>query len=278
MGPCDAPDGAVRSAPPSWSRGLAESIHEELGFGTIWLSGGPDGGEAMTEPRPPALPGLDAACRALARGQAIIVPNPSPMTYGLVASSASAVNAAKGRQPHQPVAVSLHDKTEWQRVTPALDLPRELLPMIVALLRERLSLLVPVRDPAQSPAWVRSAVQGGHLAMFSGWWAPLAPLWDRFPRLHGSSANRTGQPPAADAAEAASMFGPRVPLIDGDALRDPGRAHAASTMVRVSPDGTLIPHRRGAQDAASGLDLDTYIRRLPSIDIDDEPHDEGTPP
>lgn len=146
--------------------------------------------------------------------------------------------------------------------------------MIVALLRERLSLLVAVRDPARLPAWVRPAVQRGHLAMFSGRWAPLAPLWDRFPRLYGSSANRTGKPPAACAADGASALGAQLPVIDGDALRDPRLVHAASTMVRVAPDGTLSPHRSGAQDAAAGLDLDTYVQRLASIEIDDGTHDE----
>lgn len=218
----------------------------------------------MTEPRRPALPGLAAACRALARGRAVIVPNPSPMTYGLVATSASAVNAIKGRPLNQPVAVSLHDQAEWRRVAPALNLPGELLPMIIALLRERLSLLVPVRNPARLLAWVQPAVQGGHLAMFCGRWVPVAPLWDRFPRLYGSSANRTGQPPAASASDAASMLGAHVPMIDGDALRDLRWIHTASTMVRVTPDGTLRLHRHGAHDAASGLDPDAYIQQLTS--------------
>lgn len=210
------------------------------------------------------------------------MPNPSPMTYGLVATGASAINAIKGRPGDQPVAVSLHDRAEWRRVVPALDLPAQRLPMIVALLRERLSLLVPVHDPSRLPAWVRSAVQDDQLAVFDGWWAPLAPLWDRFPRLYGSSANRSGLAPAADAAGAASMLGTRVPVVDGDALRDPRRDHAASTMVRVAPDGTLIPHRRGAQDAASGLELDAFVQRLASIESDggiraDEVHpDSGT--
>ncbi|MDN5861437.1 MAG: Sua5/YciO/YrdC/YwlC family protein, partial [Pseudonocardia sp.] len=216
----------------------------------------------------------DAACQARARGQAVVVPNPSPMTYGLVATSATAINAIKGRPLRQPVAVSLHDQAEWRRVTPALDLPDASLPMVGALLRERLSLLVPVRDAAALPAWARSAVQGNHLAVFDGWWAPLARLWDRFPRLYGSSANRIGRPPAASAAAAARMLGAAVPVIDGDALRDPHGVHAASTMLRVRADGSLRPHRSGTQDAASGLDLDAYVRRLASIERSDRIQDD----
>ncbi|GEL24065.1 hypothetical protein PSU4_30190 [Pseudonocardia sulfidoxydans NBRC 16205] len=207
----------------------------------------------MAEPHP--LPGLDAACRALARGQAVVVPNPSPMTYGLVATDPAAVNAAKGRPVEQPVAVSLHDHAEWHRVTPGLDLPRELLPRILALLDRRLSLLVPVREDASLPEWVRSGVHDGHLAMFNGRWGPSAPLWDRFPRLHGSSANRSGQPPAACAADAARMLGTDVPVIDGDALRDPRRVPRASSMVRVTRDGKMRLHRPGAQDVASIVDV-----------------------
>ena len=226
----------------------------------------------MAEPPRPAPPGLDAACRALAGGQAVVVPNPSPMTYGLVATRAGAVNAAKDRPLDQPVAVSLHDRTQWRRVAPLIDLPADRLPMLVALLRERLSLLVPVRDAARLPAWVLPAVRGGELAVFSGWWAPLAALWDRFPRLYGSSANRTGEPPVTSAADAARTLGARAPVIDGDALRDPRRVHAASTMVRVAPDGQLGLYRRGAQDAASGLDIDAYLGRLASIASDDRVH------
>lgn len=200
------------------------------------------------------LAGLTAACRALASGQAVVVPNPSPMTYGLVATSASAVNAVKGRPVDQPVAVSLHDAVEWQRVMPALDLPGELLPRLRMLLCRRLSLLVPVRDTARLPAWVRSGMQDGYLAVFNGRWTPLDPLWNRFPRLHGSSANRTGEPPAACAADAARMLGADVPVIDGDALRDACRTHAASSMVRVTPDGKVRLHRRGAQGADSAID------------------------
>lgn len=195
------------------------------------------------------LPGLGEACRALAAGRAVVVPNPSPMTYGIVATSAAAVNALKRRPPGQNVAVSLHDDAEWRRVAPSLDVPTDVLPRIAALLRARLSLLVGLRSGAAVPDWIGPAVRDGHVAMFSGRWAPLARLWDRFPRLYGSSANRTGRPPAASAAEAEAVVGGDAVVVDADALRDLDAPHAASSMVRVARDGGLSLYRHGAQDA-----------------------------
>lgn len=217
-----------------------------------------DGGE---------LPGLDEACAALADGRAVVVPNPSPMTYGIVATSPEAVNALKGRPLDQHVAVSLHASGEWQRVAAGIDVPPGVVPRLAALLRERLSLLVPLRDGDAHPSWVGPAIRDGYLALFDGWWAPAARLWNGFPRLYGSSANRTGQSPAATATEAVAVVRGQAPVVDGDALRDLGRPHAASSMVRVSRDGELSLYRRGAQDSASGLAPDAYIRHLSELDV-----------
>lgn len=213
------------------------------------------------------LPGLDEACAALAEGRAVVVPNPSPMTYGIVATSPEAVNALKGRPLDQHVAVSLHASGEWQRIAAGIEVPPCTLPRLVALPRERLSLLVPLRDGEVHPPWIEPAVLDGYLALFDGWWAPAARLWDRFPRLYGSSANRTGQSPAATATEAAAVVRGDAPVVDGDALRDLGRPHAASSMVCLSRDGGLSLYRRGAQDADSGLDPDAYVRYLSGLDV-----------
>jgi len=43
------------------------------------------------------LPGLDDAIKALAAGCAVVVPNPSPQSYGVVATAPHVVNAARGR-------------------------------------------------------------------------------------------------------------------------------------------------------------------------------------
>ncbi|HEX6447023.1 MAG TPA: Sua5/YciO/YrdC/YwlC family protein [Streptosporangiales bacterium] len=214
------------------------------------------------------LPGLAEACRALADGRAVVVPNPSPMTYGVVATSPQAVNLLKGRPADQHTAVSVHDAAEWQRIVACLDVPPGVLRRIVVLLRQRLSLLVPLRDSGPRPDWIAPAVRDGYLAMFDGWWAPTARLWDAFPRLYGSSANRTGRPPAASAAEVDPAMLAAAQVVDGDALREGEQVHAASSMVRVARDGELSLYRRGAQDAASGLDPDAYVRHLAALDLD----------
>jgi tRNA A37 threonylcarbamoyladenosine synthetase subunit TsaC/SUA5/YrdC len=204
---------------------------------------------------------LDDACRALADGQPVVVANPSPQTYGIVATTPRPVNVLKGRPPDQNVAVSMHDQAEWQAVAPCLDLPAEWPVKVRALLDRKIALLVPLR-PAY-PDWLAPAVRNGHLGMFNGCWRPLARLWDRFPRLYGSSANRTGQLPAASAAEAIDSFGTEAVVVDGDALRDLGRPHAASTMVRIDPDGELHLHRSGAQDA--GLESAEFLQQFGAV-------------
>lgn len=214
------------------------------------------------------LPGLDEACRALADGRAVVVPNPSPMTYGVVATKPEQVNLLKGRPADQHAAVSVHDAAEWQRIAAGIDVPPDVLPRVVALLRrERLSFLVPLRADHTHPHWIAPAVRDGYLAMFNGWWAPTARLWEAFPRLYGSSANRTGHPPAASAADVDPAMRADAPVVDGDALRHLDQPHAASSMVRASRDGELSLYRHGAQDAASGLAPDAYVRRLADLDL-----------
>jgi tRNA A37 threonylcarbamoyladenosine synthetase subunit TsaC/SUA5/YrdC len=181
------------------------------------------------------------------------------MTYGVVATSARAVNALKRRPLEQNVAISAHDQSEWLAMAAVVAVPPTL---IRRLLDQRLSVLAPLRPDASPPDWTVPAVRNGQLAIFSGRWDRTATLWERFPRLYGSSANRTGCPPAATAAEAAEIFGGDAVVVDGDAFRDTRAAHAASTMIRVTPAGELLLHRSGAQDQSSGLDPAVYLGLL----------------
>lgn len=209
--------------------------------------------------------GLARACRVLAAGGAVVVPNPAPMAYGLVATSARAINAAKRRPAAQNVAVSLHDGSEWRRLSPSIDLPRASLDGVVALLSRRLTVLLPLRAGVPHPAWVAPAVRDGYLAAFDGRWTATAAVWDGFPRLYGSSANITGASPAGSAAQAVAMFGAGVPVVDGDALRGFAGAGTASTMVRIDRVGRLRLHRAGAQDAAHPSGPEAYLPHLISI-------------
>ncbi|MEW1723434.1 hypothetical protein [Streptomyces sp. NPDC093109] len=211
------------------------------------------------------------AADALTAGRAAILPNPSPLTYVVTATGPRAVNSAKARPANQEVALWVHDDTTWTELTTALDLTPAALSTAVTLLRvELVTLLVPVRTDAPPPAWALPALRDGNLLLFGARWEPLAPLLARFPRLYVSSANRTGQAPAATAARAAEMFGPDVPVTDADILRDTGSGsgtgtgtpHAATTTLRIAPDGTLTHIRHGAQDRAHGSDPTAYLERL----------------
>jgi len=209
-----------------------------------------------------ATAGLERACQVLAAGGAVVVPNPAPMAYGLVGTSATAVNALKGRALDQAVAVSLHDRSEWQRVAPNIDVPPAALDAVLRLLRRRLSLLVPLRSQEPCLQWIAPAVRDGYLGVFNGRWTHTATLWDRFPRLFGSSANLTGEPPAACAADALAMFGTDCPVVEVTAFGDQRRWRLSSTMVRLDRRGRLALHRTGADDAAGSRAPGEYLRQL----------------
>jgi L-threonylcarbamoyladenylate synthase len=214
-----------------------------------------------------SLPGIAEARHALAAGRVAILPNPTPLIYGIAAVIPHAVNVAKGRPQDQAVSVWLHDDTAWQELVPALDLQPTALRIAFALLRRELvTLLVPLRDHAPLPTWITPAVREGHASLYGGRWAPLTRLLADFPKLYLSSANRTGHPPAATAAEAAAIFGMHVPVVDGDTLRDLNHPHSSTTMLRIAPDGNLTLVRHGAQDAANGPDLAAYLKRLRQLE------------
>ncbi|MCZ4122721.1 hypothetical protein [Streptomyces sp. H39-S7] len=203
------------------------------------------------------------AADALLGGRAVILPSPSPLTYVVAATTARAVNEAKARPAGQEVAVWVHAATTWTDLLPALDLTPAAVATAWDLLRiERVTLLVPVRPESPPPPWAAPALRDGHLLLFGACWPPLAVLLARFPRLYVSSANRTGQPPAPTAARAAAMFGPDIPVTDADHLRDNHIPHAATTMLRITPDGALHHIRHGAQDHAHGPDPRSYVDHL----------------
>ncbi|MFD5559261.1 hypothetical protein [Kitasatospora griseola] len=213
----------------------------------------------------PATAPLDtsAAAHALTAGRAAVLPNPSPLTYVVTATNPQAVNNAKGRPTGQEVALWVHQDTTWTDLTTHLDLTPTALHTATVLLRDQMvTLLVPVRTDTPPPAWTTPALRDGHLLLFGARWQPLTPLLDRFPRLYVSSANRTGQPPAATAPQAAAMFGPGTPVTDADTLRHTDTPHAATTMLRITPDGDLAHIRSGAQDQAHGSDPNRYLERL----------------
>jgi heat shock protein HslJ/tRNA A37 threonylcarbamoyladenosine synthetase subunit TsaC/SUA5/YrdC len=211
------------------------------------------------------LPQLDRAelraVEVLRGGGAVVVTNPSPMTYGVVARDARAINRLKGRPVDQPVGISVHAEAAHDQLFRYLDVGTDTLAAIDFALAERITVLAPIRSDPTMPEWLAPAIQDGWVVFFDGSWGQLAFLWTSFPFLYGSSANRTGEAPAASAAEARTQFPAGTVIIDADHLRQPAAAYGASTMIRVDPDGRMSLHRSGIQDQEAG-GADVILERL----------------
>lgn len=210
----------------------------------------------------------DAVRVALAQGRAAVLPNPAPLTYVVAATTAYAVNRAKDRPADQPVALWTHHPRTTDLVLKALDLTSQAARTARALLTgERVTLLAPLRDDRTPPAWLNPATHAGWTLLFGARWEPLLPVLDEHPVLYVSSANRTGRPPAPTAARARAMFPDHIPVLDPATL--PGITpdtpaapqRAATTTIRLRPDGSMELHRSGAQDSAHP-DPTAYLRHL----------------
>ncbi len=182
------------------------------------------------------------------------------MAYGVVATTARAVNTVKGRPVDQNVAVSLHDRSLWRELAPSLNLPPAVLGPVVSLLRRRFGLLLPLGE-VSAPAWTAPATRDGKVAVFNGYWEALGWLWQHFPRLYGSSANRTGRAPATSVPEARGIFG------GGCAVAAPETSEApverwSSTMIDIDCVGRISLHRSGAQDRSSALTAPEFIKYI----------------
>ncbi|WP_410789773.1 META domain-containing protein [Kribbella sp. C-35] len=192
------------------------------------------------------------AVEVLRGGGAVVVTNPSPLTYGVVARDARAVNLLRGRPVDQPVAISVHSEAAHDQLFHYLDLPTDVLATIDFALAERISVLAPIRSDPTMPEWLAPAIKDGWVLFFDGYWGPMAYLWESHPFLYGSSANRTSEAPVTSAAEARAQFPADTMIIDADDRRTPAAAYGARTIIRVAPDGGLTLHRPGIQDQAAG--------------------------
>ncbi|WP_344215367.1 META domain-containing protein [Kribbella sancticallisti] len=201
------------------------------------------------------------AIEVLRGGGAVVVTSPSPLTYGVVARDARAVNFLKGRPVEQPVGISVHSEAAHDQLFQYLDLQTDTLAAIDFALAERISVLAPIRSDPTMPEWVAPAIQDGWVLFFDGCWGPLALLWLTFPFLYGSSANRSGEAPVVSATEARARLPADTVIIDADHLRTPATAYGASTIIRAEPDRRLTLHRSGVQDQASG-GADALLERL----------------
>ncbi|MFF2380553.1 hypothetical protein [Streptomyces sp. NPDC058108] len=219
----------------------------------------------MTTPR---TDGVDAVRACLSLGRAAVLPNPAPLTFVVTATTAHAVNRAKGRPAGRPVALWTHHPRTTDLVLRSLRLaPRAAESARLLLTEEHVTVLAPLRHDHTPPDWLAPATHDGWVLLFGARWSPLRPVLDEHPVLYVSSANRTGLPPAPTAARARAVFPGHVPVLDPAALPGtvpdpPGSPpRAATTTLRLHPDGRTELHRPGAQDAAHPGPA-AYLRHL----------------
>ena len=192
-----------------------------------------------------SIPGAVApAVEELRAGRAIVVPLPSPLPYGVVATGQAAVNRAKHRPEDQPVGMVV---AEFAGVAPHLALDRAAATLTAWLCTEqRLNVFVPLAPGA--PAWLVQGEAGGTAGLMGSWLPELRGVLDPLGHLYISSANVSKRAVATTAPDADAAFDGDLLVVDGDPYRTPGVPHGSATIIQVSASGELTVARRGVND------------------------------
>jgi L-threonylcarbamoyladenylate synthase len=183
----------------------------------------------------PLLDGAPRAVAALRAGDAVVLPPPSPLPYGVTATSVAAVNRAKGRPEGQAAGIAVDD---FDEVAPFLAVNRDIMRMIAWMCTaEQLNVFAPLRDGA--PSWMvqDGAQTDGSVGLMGSWLPELRALLGTFGHLFVSSANPTQHSPAVTAREADESLGGRLLVVDGDAARDQDRHHSSATIAGCPATG-----------------------------------------
>ncbi len=202
------------------------------------------------------LDGLRAARAALGRGELVVVPTDT--VYGLAADAfrpeaVAALVAAKGRTLTSPPPVLVPDLATLdalaEHVHPAVRA------LVDALWPGPLTIIVPARS---SLDWHLGETRGTVALRMPDDPVALQLLKDCGP-LAVSSANRTGQPPAATGAAAVEALGESVAVV----LDGGPRGTLASTIVDATnldrPDGRLRIVREGVVPSSRIAELVTGL-------------------
>ncbi|WP_214404119.1 L-threonylcarbamoyladenylate synthase [Pseudonocardia lacus] len=187
--------------------------------------------------------GLAAAARAVRAGRLVVLPTDTVYGIGCDAFSATAVAAllkAKNRGPDMPVPVLVGSWTTIDGLV--LGVPRTARDLIEAFWPGGLSIVLP---HAPSLAWDLGRTRGTVMLRM-----PLHPVALELLRDVGpmavSSANVSGQSPAASATDAEAQLGASVSVyLDGGPSGEP----VASTVVDLTGDAPRVL-REGAVSTA----------------------------
>lgn len=180
-----------------------------------------------------SAPGVSAAAAALQRGELVVLPTDT--VYGIAAdaftpAAVKALLEAKGRGPDMPVPVLVGS---WRTLDGIAD---EVTPTMRTLLERfwpgGLTLVV---THAPTLHWDLGHTRGTVAVRMPLHPAALAVLEQTGP-LAVSSANRTGLPPAMDAAEAARQLGLAVSVyLDGGTVAGDGLASSIVDLTGQTP-------------------------------------------
>lgn len=189
--------------------------------------------------------------RHLSEGQPVVLPNPSPLPYVVVAISPVIVNGLKRRSIDQRVASFIG---KFETVKQYFNLDQQGMEIAEeCLIEKKMTVLCPVKNDIEVPAFLLPSLNNNHVLLFAAHLAGLQQLCLQFPSLYVSSGNVTKMEPKQLCTDVQAQFKEfgnpefRLLLVDGDHLRDRHQRHGSTTMVMVSRTGELSVRRKGIQ-------------------------------
>jgi tRNA A37 threonylcarbamoyladenosine synthetase subunit TsaC/SUA5/YrdC len=201
---------------------------------------------------------IATALASLDHSQPIGVPGPLPLPYVVAARSAKTVNDMKHRPSDQPVTILL-DSLEKLRECTGFS-PRTLSLASWLSSEHLIHLQIPLQHDA--PEWASGAVSKGVLGVSLAWRRDLAGLFGEAGYVYASSANITGETPAATVAQLESALGANFPiLVDNPELAGQSQAQSG-VIVRVFEDAKVELVRPGIQNELSGESGEDYLKHL----------------
>lgn len=218
-------------------------------------------------------PHVDEAVRTLARGALAVIPTDT--VYGVAADAftpeaVAALLAAKGRGRQMPPPVLIGDVRTLDGL--ATDIPDVVRELVARFWPGALTVILPAQP---SLMWDLGETRGTVALRMPDQEFTLALLRKTGP-LATTSANRTGQPPAGTAAEAAEQLGAAVSIYLDAGPAPGGRA---STIVDATGEHVRIV-RPGAIGAEELAQVAPELAPSPPEDrhADDDGADEGEAP
>jgi tRNA A37 threonylcarbamoyladenosine synthetase subunit TsaC/SUA5/YrdC len=199
-----------------------------------------------------------SALQGLDRGDAIVIPFPSPLPYAVAATTRAAVNLAKGRPAQQSTGILLAD---FELITAHLELASQEIAFAVRMATaEAVNVMLPLRGAA--PAWLTSCAEQGVLGVTLAVHPRVRTLMLQHSLLHISSANRAREPVATTAPAADAAFGRALLVLDGDSQRTADSDQGSSAIVEVRSHREVRVLRPGVQMRRSHLNADAYGQHL----------------